>query len=183
MERNQESHNRAWYDRSVAVEPAAYGSLARRGEGPNFDFNRNSKNNEDRIRYLVLLRRYRVAVATIFATCLVASAIYSLVASKVYKSQTVLEVMTINQDFMNNKNVDPNSQMSSSDTYLDTQSKLLLSGPVLDKTVALLAPTGSFLAHEQTCFFGSRARLVWPFGNGSPGSGRYCPEHVGSHQG
>lgn len=141
MERNQESHNRAWYDRSLAVEPAAYGGLTKHTDGPNFDFNRSGKNNEDRIRYLVLLRRYRTGVLLIFAACLVAGVFYTLVASKVYKSQTVLEVMTINQDFMNNKNVDPNSQMSSSDTYLDTQSKLLLSAPVIDKTVDLLAPT------------------------------------------
>ncbi|HXE13953.1 MAG TPA: polysaccharide biosynthesis tyrosine autokinase [Bryobacteraceae bacterium] len=141
MERKQEDHNRAWYDRELALEPLQPrgGSLARPGDIPNFDLSRNT-NGEDRIRYFVLLRRYRLAVLSIIGGCLVAAAIYTVLASKVYKAQTVLEVMTVNQDFMNNKNVDPTSQLSGSDTYLDTQSKLLLSGPVIDKTAELLAP-------------------------------------------
>jgi capsular exopolysaccharide synthesis family protein len=154
MERNHDNHNRAWYDRDLALEPLAPrgGSLAKPGDIASFDLNRNA-NGEERIRYFVLLRRYRLAVLLIIGGCLVASAIYTLLASKVYKAQTVLEVMTVNQDFMNNKNVDPTSQLSGSDTYLDTQSKLLLSGPVVDKTAELLAPAVPSSLTNKRSFF------------------------------
>lgn len=154
MERNQNNHNRAWYDRELALEPLTprAGNLARPGDIANFDLARNAS-GEERIRYLVLLRRYRFAVLSIIGGCLVASAIYTLLASKVYKAQTVLEVMTVNQDFMNNKNVDPTSQLSGADSYLDTQSKLLLSGPVVDKTAELLAPAVPPLLTTKPSFF------------------------------
>jgi polysaccharide biosynthesis transport protein len=137
MERNQDGHLRPWYDRNHAIEPIPHAGLARQSDYPRFDVTRGGK-PEERVRYLVLLRRYRTAMALIISGCLLASVIYTAVSSKVYKSTTVLEVMSINQDFMNNKNVDPNQPQT--DTYLDTQTKLLVSGPVLDKSAELLAP-------------------------------------------
>jgi polysaccharide biosynthesis transport protein len=137
MERNQDGRIRPWHDRNFAVEPIPYGGIARPADYPRFEVGRPNK-PEERVRYLVLARRYRTAAALIIAGCLAASVIFTLVSGKKYKSTTVLEVMTINQDFMNNKNVDPNQPQT--DTYLDTQTKLLVSTPVLDKTAELLAP-------------------------------------------
>ncbi|MGA8595254.1 MAG: polysaccharide biosynthesis tyrosine autokinase, partial [Bryobacteraceae bacterium] len=136
MERNQDGRIRPWYDRNLSVEPIPHGGIARQADYPRFEVGRGKP--EERVRYLVLLRRYRGAVALMLAGCLAASVIYTAVSSKVYKSVAVLEVMSINQDFMNNKNVDPNTPQT--DTYLDTQTKLLVSSPVLDKTAELLAP-------------------------------------------
>ncbi len=152
MERNHDGRIRPWHDRNFAVEPMPYGGIARQVDYPRFDVGRGGK-AEERVRYLVLLRRYRMAVALMIAVCLFASVIFTAVSSKVYKSTTVLEVMSINQDFMNNKNVDPNTPQT--DTYLDTQTKLLVSGPVLDKTAELLAPAVPSTLTNKRVFLGT----------------------------
>jgi capsular exopolysaccharide synthesis family protein len=147
MERNQDGQLRPWYDRNLAVEPIPHANLVRHADYPRLDLTRSAK-PEERVRYLVLLRRYRSAAMLIIAGCLMASIVYTALSSKVYKSTAVLEVMNINQDFMNNKNVDPNQPQT--DNYLDTQTKLLVSAPVLDKTAELLAPAvPSTLTHKR----------------------------------
>ncbi len=69
----------------------------------------NQPRHEAAVNYSALLRRHRTAVAIIVGGTLLLSVLYTLVAHKVYQSEAILEVMGINQDFMNSKDVDPTS--------------------------------------------------------------------------
>src|ERR1700728_182386 len=95
---------------------------------------------EASVNYSALLRRHRNAVAAIVGGTLLLSVLYTLVAPKVYKSEVILEVMGINQDFMNSKEVDPTSNQVTGDQYIETQTKLLKSPPVVARTAQVLGP-------------------------------------------
>ena len=71
---------------------------------------------------------------------LLLSVLYTLVAPKSYRSEVILEVMGINQDFMNSKEVDPTSNQVTGDQYIETQTKLLKSPPVVARTAQVLGP-------------------------------------------
>jgi succinoglycan biosynthesis transport protein ExoP len=92
------------------------------------------------VNYAALLRRHRSATAIILGSALLLSVLYTLVANKAYKSQVILEVTGINQDFMDSKQVDPTSNQVTGDQYIETQTKLLQSPPVVRKTVELMGP-------------------------------------------
>jgi polysaccharide biosynthesis transport protein len=95
---------------------------------------------EPSVNYSALLRRHRAAIAVIIGSTLLLSALYTLVAHKVYKSEVILEVTGINADFMDSKQVDPNSSMTTGDQYIETQTKLLKSPPVVQRTAQILGP-------------------------------------------
>jgi succinoglycan biosynthesis transport protein ExoP len=95
---------------------------------------------EAAVNYSALLRRHRAAVAIIIGATLLLSVLYTLVEHKVYQSEAILEVMGINQDFMNSKEVDPTSSQLTGDAYIETQTKLLKSPPVLQRTAQLMGP-------------------------------------------
>ena len=100
----------------------------------------NRPRPEASVNYSALLRRHRNAVAAIVGGTLLFSVLYTLVAPKVYKSEVILEVMGINQDFMNSKEVDPTSNQVTGDQYIETQTKLLKSPPVVRRTAEVLGP-------------------------------------------
>ena len=52
----------------------------------------------------------------------------------------ILEVTGINQDFMNTKEVDPTSNQVTGDEYIETQTKLLKSPPVVQRTAVVMGP-------------------------------------------
>jgi polysaccharide biosynthesis transport protein len=100
----------------------------------------NRSQPEPSVNYSALLRRHRAAIAIIIGGTLLLSVLYTLVAHKVYKSEVILEVTGINQDFMDSKQVDPNSNQVTGDQYIETQTKLLKSPPVVQKTAQILGP-------------------------------------------
>src|ERR1700691_4100194 len=100
----------------------------------------NRRRPEATVNYSALLRRHRSAVAAIVGGTLLLSVLYTLVAPKVYKSEVILEVMGINQDFMNSKEVDPTSNQVTGDQYIETQTKLFKSPPVVARTAQVLGP-------------------------------------------
>ena len=100
----------------------------------------NRPQAEASVNYSALLRRHRTAVGLIIGATLLLSAVYTLVAHKVYKAEAILEVTGINQDFMNSKDVDPNGSAVSGDAYIETQTKLLKSPPVIQRTAEILGP-------------------------------------------
>jgi polysaccharide biosynthesis transport protein len=100
----------------------------------------NRPRPEASVNYSALLRRHRNAVAAIVGGALLLSVLYTLVAPKVYKSEVILEVMAINQDFMNSRDVDPTSNQVTGDQYIETQTKLLKSPPVVARTAQVLGP-------------------------------------------
>lgn len=96
--------------------------------------------SEVKIEYLRLLRRHRFAVMTILALCLLAGSLYALFGPKSYRSQTVIEITGINQDFMNTRDADPYAGGVTPDAYLETQIMLLKNEAVADRVVAVMAP-------------------------------------------
>src|ERR1700761_8422936 len=95
---------------------------------------------EASVNYAALLRRHRTAVSLIIGGTLLLSVLYTLIAHKVYKSEAILEVNSINQDFMNSKDVDPTGSAVTGDAYIETQTKLLKSPPVVQRTAQVLGP-------------------------------------------
>ncbi len=100
----------------------------------------NRPQPEATVNYSALLRRHRGAIAMIMGGALLLSVLYTLVAHKVYKSQVILEVNQMNQDFMNSKEIDPTSNASTSDQFVETQTKLLKSPPVVQRTAVVMGP-------------------------------------------
>jgi succinoglycan biosynthesis transport protein ExoP len=100
----------------------------------------NRPQPEATVNYAALLRRHRTAIALIMGGSLLLSVLYTFVAHKVYKSEVILEVTGINQDFMNTKEVDPTSNQATPDEYIETQTKLLKSPPVVQRTAVVMGP-------------------------------------------
>jgi succinoglycan biosynthesis transport protein ExoP len=100
----------------------------------------NRPQPEATVNYAALLRRHRAAIALIMGGSLLLSVLYTLVAHKVYKSEVILEVTGINQDFMNTKEVDPTNNQATGDQYIETQTKLLKSPPVVQRTAVVMGP-------------------------------------------
>jgi polysaccharide biosynthesis transport protein len=92
------------------------------------------------VNYTTLLRRHRTPLGIIFAGALVLSLLSTLLENKVYRSEAILEVTGINQDFMDTRGVDPTAGQLRGDAYIETQTKLLTSPPVVERTVQLLGP-------------------------------------------
>ena len=95
---------------------------------------------EATVKYSALLRRHRNAVTLILGSTLLLAVVYTLLAHKTYRSEAILEVVGVNQDFMNNKEVDPNGSQVTGDEFIETQTKLLKSPPVVQRTAQLLGP-------------------------------------------
>ncbi len=101
---------------------------------------RNRPQPEATVNYAALLRRHRTAIALIMGGSLLLSVLYTLIAHKVYKSEVILEVTGINNDFMSSKDVDPTNNQSTPDEYIETQTKLLKSPPVVQRTAVVMGP-------------------------------------------
>jgi polysaccharide biosynthesis transport protein len=101
----------------------------------------NRPQPEASINYSALLRRHRKPVAMILAGTILLAILYTLVAPKTYKSEAILEVMGQNQEFMNGKDVDPTASQVTGDEFIETQTKLLKSPPVLQNTAKLMGPS------------------------------------------
>ncbi len=108
---------------------------------------------EATVNYAALLRRHRTAITMIMGGSLLLSVLYTLVAHKVYRSEVILEVTGINNDFMNSKQVDPTNNQATGDEYIETQTKLLKSPPVVQRTAVAMGPkVPSAIATNQGIF-------------------------------
>ena len=117
---------------------------------------------EPEVRYGTILRRHARAIAAIMLLCLAAGLLVTFLMSPSYKAKTLLEVSAENQDFMNNKNIDPNASASTMDSYLETQTKLLGSETVADRVVAsLLANASQYKDGRKGGFTAVREWLGW----------------------
>jgi uncharacterized protein involved in exopolysaccharide biosynthesis len=117
---------------------------------------------EATVSYTALLRRHRTALGLIFAGTLLLSQLSTLLGNKVYRSEAILEVTGINQDFLNTKGV---NQLSG-DAYIETQTRLLTSSPVVDRTAQLLGPkVAPAIASRQTLSALLSGWLGQPAGN------------------
>jgi capsular exopolysaccharide synthesis family protein len=68
-----------------------------------------------------------------------------------YKALTVVEVLPVNQDFLNNREINPNMSTSTMDNYLETQTRLLKSEAVSDRTfLVLMAKSAEYLQKPES---------------------------------
>ncbi len=127
---------------------------------------------EASVNYAALLRRHRNAVAVILGGTLLLSVLYTLLARKTYKAEVILEVMGINSDFMNSKDVDPTASQVTGDAYIETQTKLLKSPPVVRRTAEVLGPQvpGAIAANQG--IGGSIKRLFSSSATATPAEGQ-----------
>ncbi len=95
---------------------------------------------EGEVRFQVVLRRHGRMIAALFLLCLLLAGLATLLMSPKYRAKTLVEVLTVNGDFMNGKDIDPNTSGSTMDSYLETQTKLLTSETVADRVVSSLLP-------------------------------------------
>jgi capsular exopolysaccharide synthesis family protein len=89
--------------------------------------------------FATLIRRHRRAVLCIFGLFLVAACLYTRLAPKSYKAQTVLEIRGLNQDFMNIRDVSPTGGEVIDQTYIETQIRLIQNQAVLARVVQAMA--------------------------------------------
>jgi polysaccharide biosynthesis transport protein len=132
-------------------KPISSGAVAARPElwkGPHHLGYVPAERTDDRTRYWAILRRHRTGVLIIFFLCILGSLVVTLLSAPVYGSKALLEVMAVNRDFMNNKDIDPNVSSTASDGYIATQTKLLMSDAVSDRVVTVLLPTASIIGYE-----------------------------------
>ncbi len=104
---------------------------------------------EGQVRYGAVLRRYQRAITAIIIACLLLGGLVTFFMTPSYKAKAVVEVLAVNPEFLNNKDVDPNTSGSTMDTYLETQTKLLLSDGVADRVVTVLSGKGAEYKHER----------------------------------
>jgi capsular exopolysaccharide synthesis family protein len=126
------------------------------------------------MEYLQILRRHKLALTAFALVGLGLGIVVTAVQTPVYRTSTSLEVLNLNEDFMNMKQSSPVSDVDSSyDTSeVETQVKLLQNQELLARVVAKLDP--SYQASQQTPqpalpLTGWRAWLkIAPPGNVSP---------------
>ncbi|HTF69608.1 MAG TPA: polysaccharide biosynthesis tyrosine autokinase [Edaphobacter sp.] len=99
--------------------------------------------NRPAVRWWAVARRHRAAILVILLLCIVSSFVVTLLSAPVFKSKALLEVMAVNQEFLNNKDIDPNVSSVAPDAFVETQTKLLMSETVADRTATVLLPIAS----------------------------------------
>ncbi len=109
----------------------------------------SAADSAESFRYGILLRRHRPALLAICAVCLGISLLVTFLMPPAYKSKILLEVMQMNPEFMNGKDIDPNGAPGAADAYMETQTKLLASSTLSDRVVAALAPKVRDSQYEQ----------------------------------
>ncbi len=98
----------------------------------------NGSRMDAEVKYRALLRRYGRVIGFILLGSLAASVLATFVMTPSYKATTVVEVLPVNQDFFNNRDIDPNMSTSTMDSYLETQTRLLKGEALLDRVSAVL---------------------------------------------
>ena len=88
----------------------------------------------DSMRLSIILRRYRYPLLAIFLVFILGSLIWVKCSEVTYQSKILLEVLGVNQDFLSGKGLDPNSPAGTADSYVATQTKLLMTDEVIDRT-------------------------------------------------
>lgn len=99
---------------------------------------RGAADVDNRSGFPTLLRRYRRTVFLFFGVAIVGAGLYTRLAPKSYKVQTVLEIRGLNQDFMNVRDVSPTGGGAIDQTYIETQIRLMQNESVTARVVQAL---------------------------------------------
>ena len=107
--------------------PAVYDSPGRQDEGTLAE-------------YLHALWRRKLSIGLVVAVFGAAALLISLRERPMYSARTSLEVLELNENFLNRKEVDPNSvpNMTSTEAYMQTQVRLLQSASLVTSVVQKL---------------------------------------------
>lgn len=98
------------------------------------------RNITETVGFATLLRRYRRALILLFGVAIAGACLYTQLAPKYYKAQTVLEIRGLNQDFMNIRDVSPTGGEMIDQTYIETQIRLIQSAAVSARVIEAMAP-------------------------------------------
>jgi succinoglycan biosynthesis transport protein ExoP len=135
-------------------------------------FERAEESDSMIMEYLRILRRHRRSIIAFALVGLALAVAITAFQTPVYRATTSLEVLNLNEDFMNLKQSNPVSDTDSSyDTSeVQTQVKILQNGELLDRVVAKLDPvhkSGEQKTEAAMPLTGWRAWLKMPRSGGS----------------
>jgi len=87
--------------------------------------------------YWHILVRNKVTLLCFALAGLALAILFSLVQTPVYRARTSMEIQDFNSDFMGSKDIDPtqSNQNSATDSYFQTQIKILQSDSLLERVV------------------------------------------------
>jgi polysaccharide biosynthesis transport protein len=93
------------------------------------------------LEYWRILQRRKDTVILIALVGMVAGFLFTVPQTPVYQARTVIEIQSLNNDFLNMKDVDPNSNQSGWDPTIEVQTQvhILTSGALLDRVTQKLA--------------------------------------------
>ncbi len=90
------------------------------------------------LEYWQILRRRKGTVLLIAGAACLLAILITLPQTKIFQAKTTLEIQDVNQDFMNMKNVSPESQTYSALADIQTQIKILQSDTLASRTIEKL---------------------------------------------
>lgn len=87
------------------------------------------------LEYWRIIQRRKTTVIVIIAIGMLAGFLYTLPQTPIYQARTVIEIQSLNEDFLNMKDVDPDSHAPSWDPSIDlqTQVRILQSSSLLSR--------------------------------------------------
>ena len=97
----------------------------------------DSQGYDSLLGYWHILVRNKVTLLCFALAGLAVAILFSLVQTPVYRARTSMEIQDFNSDFMGSKEIDPtqSNQNSSTDSYFQTQIKILQSDSLLERVV------------------------------------------------
>src|SRR6202020_1008266 len=108
-----------------------------RADEPTQADNGEAQGYDSLLGYWHILVRNKVTLLCFALAGLALAILFSLVQTPVYRARTSMEIQDFNSDFMGSKEIDPtqSSQNSSTDSYFQTQIKILQSDSLLERVV------------------------------------------------
>jgi capsular exopolysaccharide synthesis family protein len=91
------------------------------------------------LEYWRILQRRKVTIVVIAVIGMCAAFLYTIPQTSIYQARTVIEIQTLNEDFLNIKDVDPNSSAWDPTIELQTQVRILQSDSLLARVTEKIA--------------------------------------------
>ena len=138
----------------LALRPQASGEQAISAHyteipsGERLDNTSSGREESGLIFYWRLIRRRKGALLTIALLGGLAGVVATLPQTRLFQARGSLEIQALNADFMNMRQVDPNSpapDYTASDAYVQTQIKILQSKSLTDRVLAKMRRTGQLV--------------------------------------
>ncbi len=135
---------------AIVVQPAFGKSVRTRsasgfGDGYRHTVGRDQEDALDLLEYWRLLRRHQGTLLLSVGLGVLAAALFTLPQTPVYQAKTSLELLNLNQDFMNMKDVEQVADENGYDllTDIQTQIKILQSDMLLDRVIGEMQVAGA----------------------------------------